>query len=92
MMDRLKLVSTLIVGSEDKDGKFIGVFRGHQLFGKNLTLPEGYKPYFVKTDGGAIQKVSDIRQVRLWDLDTPSLEFSLQFTNVIKVSNILAED
>ena len=78
--------------SEDKNGQFIGFFRGHQLFGKNLTLPDGYKPFLVTTDKGTIQKVADIGQVRLWDLDSPSLEFSLQFTDVIKVSDILAED
>ncbi|KAH0791743.1 ribonuclease H2 subunit C [Histomonas meleagridis] len=78
--------------SENKNGQYIGFFRGHQLFGKYLELPDGYKPVIVTTDEGELKKIADVGQVRLWDLDTPSLEFSLQCTDVIKVSDILAED
>lgn len=71
---------------------FVGFFRGHELIGRNLSLPEGYEASLVSIEGDKITKVSDIGNVRVWDNDIASLDFSMQFTDVISISNILAED
>ena len=77
---------------EGKDGKYIGFFRGHELVGKELEIPEGYEACLVSKKDKKLEKISDISKIRVWDLDTPSLDMSLQFTDVLTIGKILAED
>ena len=77
---------------EKPNGGFIGFFRGHEIVGKDLSIPEGYHACVVTTEDKKITPVEEIGRVRVWDLDNPSLEMSMQFIDVIAVSKILAED
>lgn len=74
------------------DNKFIGFFRGHELVGKELEIPEGYEACLVSKKDKKLEKISDISQIRVWELDTPTLDMTLKFTDVLTIGRILAED
>lgn len=76
----------------NEDGSYNGFFRGHLLYGKDLPLPEGYKSYLVSTENKQIRKEAELNPIRIWDLDTPSLEASMKFTDVVKIGQLLSED
>ncbi|KAK8889762.1 hypothetical protein M9Y10_034516 [Tritrichomonas musculus] len=75
-----------------EDGQYIGFFRGHELVGKDLEIPEGYEACLVSKKDKKLEKISQISNIRVWDLDAPSLDMSLQFTDVLLLGRILAED
>ena len=75
-----------------EDGKYIGFFRGHEIVGKDLEIPDGYEACLVSTKGKKIEKIADVSNIRVWDLDAPSLDAAMKFTDVIDVAKILAED
>ena len=77
---------------EGENGKFIGFFRGHELVGKELQIPDGYEACLVSKKDKKLEKISQISKIRVWDLDAPSLELSLQFSDVLTIGKILAED
>ncbi|OHS98110.1 hypothetical protein TRFO_35531 [Tritrichomonas foetus] len=77
---------------EGENGKYVGFFRGHEMVGKYLDIPEGYGAYVVSAKDKKLEKMSDITKIRVWDLDAPSLDASLQFTDIVTVGQILAED
>jgi hypothetical protein len=78
--------------TEGEDGSLIGFFRGHELTGKVLEIPEGYHACMVSMEGDRIEQVQELTQVRVWDLDVPSLEVTMEFTDVIEIGRILSED
>lgn len=73
-------------------GDYVGFFRGRALVGRDLSLPAGYEAALVTTDGGALTRVGRIGRVRVWGADAASLDFAMQLTDVITVSDIIAAD
>lgn len=77
---------------EGENGRFTGFFRGHEMFGAKIKIPEGYRACTVKTENRKITPVKELEMIRVWDLDVPSLEMAQGFLDVIEVAKILAED
>jgi hypothetical protein len=74
------------------NGRFIGFFRGHEMVGKVLEIPPGYHACVVSTEGHKLEVLDEVDPVRVWDLDAPSLDVAMQFTDAIEIGRILAED
>lgn len=74
------------------NGRFTGFFRGHEMFGAKIEIPNGYRACTVSTENKKITLVRDLDMIRVWDLDVPSLDMAQGFLDVIAVSKILAED
>jgi hypothetical protein len=77
---------------EAENGRLIGFFRGHELAGKVLDIPEGYHACIVSTEGGTIETMQEVGMIRVWDLDAPSLGAAMQFTDVIEIGRLLSQD
>ena len=77
---------------ERPNGRFIGWFRGHEMVGKYLEIPEDYHACMVAIEDKKIIYGPEIEKVRVWDLDAPSLDNAMQFTDIIAVSKILVDD
>jgi hypothetical protein len=78
--------------TEGENGRQIGFFRGHELVGKFLPIPEGYQACIVSAENDRIEKIQELTQVRVWDLDLPSLGVTMEFTDVIEIGRLLSED
>jgi hypothetical protein len=75
-----------------KNGQIIGFFRGHELVGRQLPIPENYCMSLVTVKDRKLEQVEALDPVRVWDVDGPSLDVTLQFADIIEVGRILAED
>ena len=74
------------------DGYLISFFRGHELTGLPLDLPTGYRSVLAKAKGNSIEVQSILSTINVWDLDKVSLGNTIQFSDAVAISNILAED
>jgi hypothetical protein len=75
-----------------KNGGLIGFFRGRELAGKPLQVPDGYCTSLIKMEDGKIREVQAIEPIRVWDVNVPSLDATMQVIDAIEVGRILAED
>jgi hypothetical protein len=75
-----------------KNGELIGFFRGRELAGKPLQVPDGYCTSLIKTEDGKIREVQAIEPVQVWDVNGSLLDATMQVTDAVEVGRILAED
>ncbi|EAY09446.1 hypothetical protein TVAG_126070 [Trichomonas vaginalis G3] len=74
------------------NGYLVGFFRGRELCGKPLELPEGYTQKIVKIEDGHIKDFKEVSKVTMWDLNKPQLDKAADFFDLVEISQALASD
>jgi len=77
---------------EGKNERLIGFFRGRELTGKQIICPEGYEMAMVDFEDDLMEKQFVIDNSRIWELDVPSLDSSLEFLEIAEIGRILSNE
>lgn len=74
------------------NGYLVGFFRGRELCGKPLEIPEGYTSKIVKIENGEIKDHKEVSKITMWDINKIQLDKAADFFDMIEISNALATD
>jgi ribosomal protein L24E len=77
---------------EGKNGRKIGFFRGREFCGKEFVPPEGYMQVVARIEGDELKKERDVSKLTIWDTQVAQLDKAVDFVDVARLAEELAED